>query len=222
MSTCKTLFRACPTPRAQPSSSLTPLLQARHESTTRRHRKLLALPSTPSYTPTTSAPTIIFNPPSSAPNVYHTPPIFLPKHDKRRPLYAQEAARHTAAALRTQTPSIARTGLALTTPSLLPPRPSAPLPSPVRAPYQKTYSVTPAQMDEMRALRAADAQHWTRVRLAEKFSCSQFFVGLVARNADKAERVEREHEGRRAMWGERRRRAREERARRREGWGRDA
>jgi hypothetical protein len=76
MSTCKTLLRICSKQR-QPS--LTPLTQCRHESTTRRHKKLLALPEAPSYTSNRSEPTLIFNPPSSAPSVYHTPLKFLPK-----------------------------------------------------------------------------------------------------------------------------------------------
>ena len=63
---------------------------------------------------------------------------------------------------------------------------------------------------------------WTRVRLAEKFGCSQFFVGMVAKNEGKAEWVEKEHERARNKWGERRREARHEKERRKEMWGRDA
>lgn len=73
----------------------------------------------------------------------------------------------------------------------------------------------------MRQLRKEDPDKWTRVKLAERFGCSQFFVGMVAKNEIKAKKVEKEHARRREWWGKRRRGAREERGRRREGWGRD-
>lgn len=60
------------------------------------------------------------------------------------------------------------------------------------------------------------------MKLAEKFGCSQFFVGMVAKDEGAAERVAREHERSRAKWGERRREARSGRERRKELWGRDA
>lgn len=74
----------------------------------------------------------------------------------------------------------------------------------------------------MRALRAQDPDKWTRARLAEKFGCSQFFVGMVAKAPEKAEKVAREHEDARARWGRIRREAREDRGRRKALWGRDA
>ena len=223
MSTCKSLLRACPSQRQAPS--LLPLTQCRLESTTRRHRKLLALPEAPSYTANDSSPTLVFNPPSSAPNVYHTPVKFMPKEDKRRQLHAsaQEYAFRVAHAR--QTSPIAAPGTPLhttTTGSRMPPRPSSALPTAVRAPYEKKYHVSEAEVAEMRRLRSADPDTWTRVRLAEKFGCSQFFVGLVAKNAAKAERVERDHEDMRRKWGQRRREAREDRGRRKLLWGRDA
>lgn len=219
MSTCKTLLRISPTQR-QPS--LLPLLHCRHESTTRRHKKLLALPEAPSYTPDREAPTLIFNPPSSAPNVYHTPLKFLPKHDKRRQLYAAAQIYSTTTAHRRQTSPIAQPGTPLSASSFLPPRPSTALPTPVRTPYEKSYNVTEEQVEQIRALRAEDPNKWTRVRLAEKFGCSQFFVGMVAKAVEKAERVEAEHERMRRRWGARRREAREDRERRKILWGRDA
>lgn len=71
-------------------------------------------------------------------------------------------------------------------------------------------------------MRREDPNKWTRVRLAEKFGCSQFFVGMVAKNGEKAQRVEEEHARSRARWGSRRREARVGRERRKELWGRDA
>ncbi|XP_014552957.1 hypothetical protein COCVIDRAFT_108901 [Bipolaris victoriae FI3] len=219
MATCKPLLRVCPS-TLQPASLL-PRTQQRFESTTRRHRKLLALPAAPSYTPSTSSPTLIFNPPSSAPSVHHTPLKFLPQSDKRRTLYANTHHQLTRTALTSRTSPIASPGTPLQTSSHLPPKPSSALPPPVRQPYDKQYHLSEQQVAEIRQLRAEDPDTWTRVKLADKFGCSQFFVGLVAKNEAKAERVAREHEGMRAKWGGRRREAREERGRRKMGWGRD-
>ncbi|EDU39573.1 60s ribosomal protein [Pyrenophora tritici-repentis] len=221
MSTCKSLLRATtPFQRTQPS--LLPLTQTRCESSTRRHRKLLALPEAPSYTPSSPSPSLIFNPPSSAPNVYHTPLKFLPKQDKRRQIITAAQSYANKASLSRQTSNIAAPGTPLSDSSLLPPRPSAALPQPVREPYEKKYHLSEAQVEEIRTLRRQDPDTWTRVRLAEKFGCSQFFVGMIAKNPEKAKRVESMHEEARRKWGARRREAREDRGRRRVLWGRDA
>ncbi|KAF1834765.1 hypothetical protein BDW02DRAFT_321869 [Decorospora gaudefroyi] len=218
--TCKALLRACPLQRQQPS--LLPLTQCRHESSTRRHRKLLALPEAPSYTRRSTAPTLVFNPPSSAPNVYHTPSKFLPKEDKRLRLYAAAQQHAHKVAHSRQTSPIAAPGTPLHTGSHLPPRPSASLPAPVREPYEKKYHLTESDVQEIRRLRKQDPNTWTRVKLAEKFGCSQFFVGMVAKNVKKAERVEKEHRASRKKWGNRKRLAKEDRERRKALWGRDA
>ncbi|KAF1843115.1 uncharacterized protein K460DRAFT_290322 [Cucurbitaria berberidis CBS 394.84] len=219
MSTCKSLLRICLRPQ-QPS--LLPRVHCRHESTTRRHQKLLALPEAPSYTSDRSAPTLIFNPPSSAPNVYHTPLKFLPKDDKRRQLYAAAQRYATTTAHRRQTSPVAMPGTPLSAPSFLPPRPSASLPAPLRQPYEKRYHLTAQEIEEIRQLRLSDPDKWTRVRLAEKFGCSQFFVGMIVKVPEKAEKVSAEHEAARRKWGQRRRTAREDRERRKVLWGRDA
>ncbi|KAF1999750.1 hypothetical protein P154DRAFT_213286, partial [Amniculicola lignicola CBS 123094] len=197
MSTCRATTRLL----FKPSKPLLPTTQCRHESTARRHRKLLHLPEAPSYTPSKTAPSLIYNPPSSAPSVYHTPSKFLPKTDKRKALFAAAQAYATLGALARKTPFTAAPGTPLHTVSHLPPKPSAYLPPAVRTPYEKTYHLTQADIDEMRRLRAEDPDVWTRVKLAERFGCSQFFVGLVAKNGGKAERVEREHEMARGRWG---------------------
>lgn len=219
MSASKPILRTCLNTRQAPS--LLPLVQRRAESTARRHKKLLALPEAPSYTPSRSQPTLIFNPPSAAPSVYHTPLKFLPKEDKRRALYTAALAHTTTTSLRRQSSPIAAPGTPLSTTSHLPPRPSAALPAPVRAPYEKKYHLTVEDIEQIRALRLEDPDKWTRVKLAEKFGCSQFFVGMVAKAKDKAERVEAEHQKARERWGSRRREAREERGRRKMLWGRD-
>ncbi|KAH7082334.1 mitochondrial ribosomal protein subunit L20-domain-containing protein [Paraphoma chrysanthemicola] len=219
MSTCKTLVRICTNQRRP---SFLPITQCRNESTTRRHRKLLALPEAPSYTPDHSAPTLVFNPPSSAPNVYHTPLKFLPKEDKRRQLYSAALQHSTTSAHRRQASPIAAPGTPLHTLSHLPPRPTSALPVPVRAPYEKKYHLTDKEIGEIQTLRSQDPYTWTRVKLAEKFGCSQFFVGMVVKAKERAKEVETEHAEARRKWGQRRRVAREDREKRKALWGRDA
>ncbi|OCL10771.1 hypothetical protein AOQ84DRAFT_353357 [Glonium stellatum] len=181
-----------------------------------------ALPPSPSYTSnTTTSAHIIFNPPSSTPSVYHTPLKFLPKSDRRRQLYAAAMASSTQTALSTRTPVIAQTGTPLSVTSFPPPKPSAPLPPPVRAPYEKKYHLTDVEIAEIRSLRSSDPDKWTRERLAEKFGCSQFFVSLVCKAPEKGKMVERQHQEARERWGRRRREAKEDRNRRKDTWGRE-
>jgi hypothetical protein len=96
------------------------------------------------------------------------------------------------------------------------------LPDPVRQPYEKKYHLSEGDVAEIQRLRTQDPVTWTRVRLAEKFGCSQFFVGLVAKNKAKAESVMKSHEAAREKWGARRKIAKEDRERRKALWGRDA
>ncbi|KAH6633679.1 mitochondrial ribosomal protein subunit L20-domain-containing protein [Boeremia exigua] len=219
MSASKSVLRTCLNTRQQPA--LLPRVQCRHESTARRHKKLLALPEAPSYTPSRSEPSLIFNPPSSAPSVYHTPLKFLPANDKRRSLYSAALSYSNTTALRRQASPVASPGTPLSAPSHLPPRPSAALPPPVRAPYAKKYHLDDAQIAEIRRLRLGDPEKWTRVKLAERFGCSQFFVGMLVKVPEKAARIEGEHQAAREKWGRRRREAREEREKRKVLWGRD-
>ncbi|KAH7053105.1 mitochondrial ribosomal protein subunit L20-domain-containing protein [Macrophomina phaseolina] len=220
------------TPAASPSPM--GLTQRRHESTTRRQlNRLRSVPTAPSFTPSSGHTTdhIVFNPPSSAPSVYHTPLKFLPAGDRRRELYALTSR---LASTPSNTSPIARTGTAnaaasSSSPSILPPHlahasatSNAPLPSPVRQPYAKKYHLTETDIAEIRRLRASDPAQWTRERLAAKFECSQFFVGLVAPAPEHAARKAAEVEEVKRGWGRRKREAREDRGRRREAWGRDA
>lgn len=89
-------------------------------------------------------------------------------------------------------------------------------------PYEKKYHLTEAQIGEIRQLRLQDPYTWTRVKLAEKFGCSQFFVGMVVKAKEKAREVEEGHAEVRRKWGQVKREAREDRNRRKEMWGRDA
>ncbi|KAI9684742.1 MAG: hypothetical protein M1829_000117 [Trizodia sp. TS-e1964] len=197
----------------QPSPALTLLLHPtrRHESSARRTKKKLHVapasifekPSSSSSTTTTNSPTgdhILYTPPPAAPSVYHTPTPFLPLTDIRRTLYPPAAP----------PPVESQEGEC-----------KKPLPA-VRAPYEKKYHLTPADVQEMRALRAQDETTWTRERLAEKFGCSPYFVGIVAGASEAWKEQGRSRlEAVKARWGARRRDAREERIKRKEGWLRD-
>lgn len=195
-----------------PSSSLISLpLRAsqlsfpRHQSNARRTTKRLRVKPDPTFTssipPEKVNDQIVFNPPSSAPSVYETPAVFLPHDDPRRQLLAQ-SHRHANP----------YNGLE-----------DRHLPPPVRQTEEKKYHLSPKEIEEIRQLRSQDPFTWTRKKLAEKFVCSQFFVGMVCEaSKERKEQQERILESVKEKWGRRRRYAREDRARRRELWARDA
>jgi len=179
--------------------------QVRSVATARRTRQVLRVPPHSSFTESVETTDhIIFNPPSSAPNVYHTPSKFLPKNDPRRKLHmlAQQQLQAAAATTAQMT------------------APKSRLPPPIRPPYEKKYHLTQKEIDEIRRLRAEDPHKWTRVRLAEKFDCSQFFVSLCASAPQVKEARDLELEAVKSKWGRQKQDAREERQRRKEGWGR--
>ena len=180
-------------------------ISKRHESSARRTTKRLRNKPDPSSTapfgklPPGTQDHIVFNPPSSAPSPYHTPPIFLPANDPRRRLLAQS---HSHANPYQE--------------------PDRSLPPPVRKPYDKKYHLNHEQVAEIRRLRSDDPFVWTRAKLAEKFDCSQFFIGMVCEaSKERKEQSRQALENVKARWGKRRQYAREDRTRRRELWGRD-
>lgn len=219
----------------KPSNSSSNICR-RHESSYRRHTQRLSLPPAPSFTPGASAPSsshIIFNPPSASPNVYHTPLKFLPPSDKRRTLYASAApSLYNIPLSSRKAPSgspIAKPGTALhETTSSIPAamRPQFPsiakLPPALNEPYEKKYHLTEAEIAEIQRLRALDPKKWTRVKLAEKFNCSQFFVSIMAKNEEAGAQHEKRLEHVKKRWGPKKKLARHERGRRKELWGRDA
>ncbi|KAK7509263.1 mitochondrial 54S ribosomal protein mL58 [Phyllosticta citriasiana] len=187
---------------------------------------LKSVPSAPIFTPHSSvaSDTIIYNPPSAAPNVYHTPLKFLPANDRRRQLAAVQARIASQSASKGASP-ITRTGTQLSAPSGTSPTAAAAaakLPPPLRQPYEKKYHLTERDIAEIRRLRASDPVKWSRQKLADKFECSQFFIGLVAPAPEHAQRKADEIEEIKRRWGPRRRAAREDRKRRKEMWGRGA
>lgn len=182
----------------------------RSTSSYRRSRKALRVRPDASFAPSSqeTQDNIIFNPPSSAPNVYHTPQKFLPKNDPRRRMVAP-----TSSSTPPSTPG--------TSSGTQQPNNSGSLPTPVRPTYEKKYHLTQAQVEEIRKLRAEDPKQWTRVRLAEKFECSQFFVSLCCCAPEIKEQRDRELAEIKSKWGRKKTEAREDRQTRKALWGRD-
>ena len=183
-----------------------PLICHRYQSSYRRTRSRLNIKPDASFLPTTTEAHdhIIYNPPPSAPNVYHTPTIFLPKTDRRRQLYEAAAPRDPQLSA-ASSPS----------PSELPP--------PAGQPYEKRYHLTKEDMEEMRRLRREDPVEWSATKLAKKFDTSNLFVGIVTEGIAKEKRKQQKQvtEVVKSRWGAKRRTAREDRALRKERWGRD-
>ena len=185
-------------------SGLLPQVTRRHESSARRTTKRLRNKPNPSFRtaipPENLNDHIVFNPPSSAPSPYHTPPAFLPAHDPRRTLLSQSHLHSN--------------------PYIDSSRHLPPLARKVQK--EKKYHLTPNDIEEIRKLRTEDPWVWTRKKLAEKFECSQFFIGIVAEAPAKKKDTERAKlDDVKERWGRRRRDAREDRAKRRELWGMD-
>ena len=186
-------------------STLIPYVSRRNESSARRTTKRLRTKPDPSFTssipPAQVNDHIVFNPPSSAPSPYHTPSAFLPANDPRRTLLAQS---HQHANPYDQ--------------------PGKRLPPiiPKHKPYEKKYHLREKEIEEIRRLRSEDPYKWTRAKLAEKFDCSPFFVGMVAEaSSEKKAEEQRRLEEIKQKWGRRRTYAREERAKRRDLWAKD-
>jgi hypothetical protein len=184
----------------------------RDKSTFRRARKALRVKPDASFAPSKTEPYdhIIFNPPSSAPNVYHTPQKFLPKSDPRRKL-------HSLAPVSSATPPSTR---ATSSPSTL----ETPVQSlrPVRKLHGKKYHLGQEEINEIQRLRAEDPRKWTRIALAEKFECSQFFVSLCCSSPIMAKENEDRLQAIKSKWGRKKTEAREDRQTRKRLWGRDA
>ncbi|KAK9427584.1 mitochondrial 54S ribosomal protein YmL20 [Lipomyces doorenjongii] len=96
------------------------------------------------------------------------------------------------------------------------------LPPALRETTKKKYHLTPEQLEEMKQLRTAHPYKWTRRSLAEKYGCSQFFVGMVAEAPESRKlAMERRLAMIKARWGLFKRTSRIHRQKRRELWARD-
>ncbi|RIA86793.1 mitochondrial ribosomal protein subunit L20-domain-containing protein [Glomus cerebriforme] len=93
------------------------------------------------------------------------------------------------------------------------------LPPPLNPIKQKSYNLTQEQINEIKQLREQDPIKWTRKKLAEKFECSQFYIGIIAPVSEER-RIELEAENIQKIekMGWKKRFVRNERARRRELW----
>ena len=93
------------------------------------------------------------------------------------------------------------------------------LPPPLRPIKQKLYHLTQEQIDEIRQLREQDPVKWTRKKLAEKFECSQFYIGIIAPvSKERKIELEKEIDQKIEKMGWKKKFIRNERARRRELW----
>ncbi|KAI9031858.1 mitochondrial ribosomal protein subunit L20-domain-containing protein [Phycomyces nitens] len=72
-----------------------------------------------------------------------------------------------------------------------------------------------SEKEEMRQLRTQDPERWTRKRLAEKFGCSELFVGINAPTTKRTVSVEEEPT---KEYGYRRQLIRKNREKRKELW----
>jgi Mitochondrial ribosomal protein subunit L20 len=185
---------------------------------------------------------IIFNPPASSPNVFHTPLKFLPRTDKRRKLYergpslynlappppANSTPASVAAAAGSGSSSLlASPGTALRAPTAFPaalaPRvpAAAAMPPPLVVPALRR-TLTQEDVEEIRRLRLEDPFVWTRPKLAARFGCSNYLVGVIQKSEEAGRATGDKLDEARARWGPRKVRAKRDALRRKELWGRDA
>lgn len=167
------------------------------EASSRRHTKALRLAPHPSMLLSPSSPPtthIIRNPPSAAPTPLITPQLFLPKDDPRRAAPLENESTNT-----TQ---------------------KSPLPPALSEPYEKSYHLRPKDFERIRNLRKADPKRWSRLALAREFNTSSIFIGMVCQaSEERLKEMDKQRAKAMEAWGDRRRIARDERKRRRAGWG---
>lgn len=195
-----------PTARRCASSTRTALKhQIRTRATSARTRRALNIPPHPSFLSSDSAlerDTIVFNPPSSSASVYHTPFKFLPKTDpRRRANLASLFESHFGGAAAAPAPVDA----------------SQMGPLVMQAPVFDRPPVTKEEVEEMRELRTEDPYKWTVKALSDRYQIPQAFV-MACCQAPK-EKIEFERKKLELIsrrWGNLKRKAMEDRERRRE------
>lgn len=169
----------------------------RHQSSARRTKQRLRVKPDASFgssSPRQGQNHIIYNPPSSAPNVHHTPTKFLPPDDVRRTLRTDSPVKQNVDEL----------------------------PGVYKSMPEKTYHLTPADVEEIRKLRLDDPMAWSRAKLAKRFNCSPIFIALVCEASPQKREIQKQVlEAVQSRWGVKRRMAREDRQLRRAAWGRD-
>lgn len=179
--------------------------QIRHKATFSRTKRALNIPPHPSFLAADAASeqdTIVFNPPSAAPSVYHTPFKFLPKTDpRRRANLASLFESHFGGAGAAQGQQVSTSDL------------------PVLAEHKHADRgpITREEVEEMRRLRASDPHTWTVRNLGVKFDLPMgFIMACCQAPREKIEFERRKMELIRQRWGPAKRKAMEDRARRRQ------
>jgi hypothetical protein len=84
------------------------------------------------------------------------------------------------------------------------------------------HALTQEEVEEIRRLRLADPFVWTRQKLAEKFGCSNYLVGVIQKSEVAGQARALELEAIRKRWGPGRLKAKRDKLRRIEMWRRDA
>ncbi|RGB35758.1 mitochondrial ribosomal protein subunit L20-domain-containing protein, partial [Rhizophagus diaphanus] len=91
------------------------------------------------------------------------------------------------------------------------------LPPPLKPIKKKSYHLTHEQINEIKQLREKDPIKWTRKKLAEKFECSQFYIGIIAPvSEERRNELEEEYNQKIEEMGWKKRFIRNERSRRRD------
>ncbi|KAI0601677.1 mitochondrial ribosomal protein subunit L20-domain-containing protein [Biscogniauxia sp. FL1348] len=211
-------FRSSGSLTSTTASAAAAAMGRRHQSSTARTKKMLKIPPHPSFlTPLEGLNRVIYNPPSATPSVYHTPLKFVPPSDPRRQANLSQILR-SSLQYQAEHPHPPPTTTTSTTSSSSSSDDAAPLPPTATKAdeHTKQYNVSREEVEEMRALRAADPARWSVVRLAERFKCTRLFVMMCCRASREHRDQERERlEAIRARWGPVRTTAREERQKRR-------
>lgn len=183
---------ALPTLRATLTSGA-PAIPRRSHQTTARTKRALRIRPHPSHLLRNRGPAadeILFNPPSSQPSVYHTPFKFLPASDPRRSSNLQLLFPESTAG---------------SAPDYLPPALTPEDP--------KKYHLSQADVEEMRRLRWEDPETWSLKKLAAKFKCSVTFVQIAAEVTEGyRDKLAEAGRRKRALWGPKKVKAKEERA----------
>ncbi|KXJ92071.1 mitochondrial ribosomal protein subunit L20-domain-containing protein [Microdochium bolleyi] len=184
----------------------------RTQATLARTKRALKIPPHPSFlTPDAASTHIIYNPPAAAPSVFHTPFKFLPKSDPRRQANLTQLVRRRSSSDPLAASPPGDTSAASATAATLPP----PLTRGEENRFKPRRNVTREQVDEMRALRAANPLKWSVLKLAEKYECTPIFVMMCCKASAEHQANERERKAAiRARWGPTRTQAREERTKR--------
>lgn len=180
--------------------------QLRTKATAARTRRALNIPPHPSFLTADARggglgqeDTIIFNPPSAAPSVYHTPFKFLPRTDPRR-------RANLASLFEKQFSSPSATN-----PGDVPVIPGGERVVADRGP------ITREEVAEMRRLRSEDPHRWNVHNLSVKYDLPRgFIMACCQAPKEKIEFERRKMELIQARWGPAKKKAHEDRLRRRE------